>query len=258
MRDDEQALYDQIDRELAGHTFVAKLSPESSALSIESAAKIVSQHHRIIRFRGKPMIKVYEPFEHYTLIDRNKFEDIAYPLLGGISKGAMGNVFACICASAEDITANDHFILFGVGTKYQTVWDMDKLEIRTDIHPDDCFWRTPYRPSESRQPIPYIIQLAGGDTGIYGDIMQSIAPIIMGQKPDGVIWWTGDNVNANNTLTDALTRLFPSHLSHLSVRQLNGGRSSTGQLNYVIGNMAADNGQITDTEMYKYIGAHVD
>lgn len=225
---------------------------------IEDAATAVTARHRIIQFRGNVMIKVQEPYAHFVPMGKETFERITYPLAGGMTKSRMNDTFAYLCSTADDLTDNDRYILFGAGTTSPAVWDMETLEIRTDIYPDDCVWRSPY-PVESvhdDRPIPFILFLAGGSTELYSDIIQSLAPLLMSRKPDGVIWWIGDDVNGKNTLMDAISKVFPDQLSSLSVKQLVGGRSNTTRLNGVLGNVAEDSGQITDTEIYKSIGAH--
>lgn len=245
----EQTIYDQIERDLLGLPI--------AETAIEAAAMIVLLHYRIIRFRGKIMIKTREPDGQYTLMDKEAFEQAAYPLLGSMPKSHMNSAFAYLRSTAENLTANDHFIAFGA-TGHQVVWDMESLEIRTDILPDDCVWHSPYKLSESSEPSPLIMRLAGGDEGVYSDIMQSLAPLVMATKPVGVIWWTGDDTSGKSALLSALGQLFSSQLSHLTTEQLIGGRSNTTQLNQILGNVAEGNSQIIHSSIYKSIGSHED
>lgn len=169
----------------------------------------------------------------------------------------MNDVFAQVCNTADSLNTYDRYILFGAGTSRQTVWDMERLEVRTDIFPDDCIWRSPYALLPVTKPIKSIMDLAGGDMGLYADIMQSLAPLVMAQKPVGVIWWIGGNMDGKRALFDALNKIFPDQLTGLTVKQLNGGRSNTPLLNGALGNVAVDSGgQITNTEIYKSIGTH--
>ncbi len=251
MRESEQAIYDQIERELG--------RPVAAALTIDDAATTVLTRYRVVRFRDNAMVKARNPYEHFVPMDKEMFERVAYPLVGGIPKRRMNDVFAHICGTADSLTPYDRYILFGAGTSRQTVWDMEQLVVRTDILPDDCVWRSPYTPLSSIRPIKLIMDFAGGDMRLYSDIMQSLAPLIMAIKPVGVIWWIGDNMDGKNVLIDALNKIFPDQLSNLTVKQLNGGRCNTPLLNGVLGNVAEDRGgQITNTEIYKSIGAHED
>jgi hypothetical protein len=156
-------------------------------------------------------------------------------------------------------------VLFGNladGATGLTVWDMDTLEGRSDIAPADCVRRSPYSMQRSpsaqpERPIPFILSLAGGDIGLYSDILQSLAPLIMRQKPVGVIWLVGSDAHGKAALLDALNKLFPDQLSALTVKQMIGGRSNTLQLNGMLGNVAEDSdSQVTDLEIYKSIGTH--
>lgn len=251
MRESEQAIYDQIERQLG--------RPVAAALSINDAATSVLARHRIARFRGNPLIKTRKPYERFVPMGKDVFDQIAYPLVGGMPRSRMNDTFAYLCSVVKDITANDRYILFGAGTSGQTVWDMERLEMRTDIFADDCAWRSAYIPILAPEPIKFIMDLAGGDAGLYSDIIQSLAPLLMAKKPDGVIWWVGGDERGKSVLIDALSRIFPDQLISLTVKQLNGGRSNTPLLNGVLGNIAVDSGgQITNTQIYKSIGTHED
>lgn len=251
MRESEQAIYDQIERVLG--------RPVAATLSINDAATAVLTRHCIARFRGNAMVKTRKPYERFAPMSKDVFDQIAYPLVGSMPRSRMNDIFAYLRSVARDVTANDRYILFGAGTSSQTVWDMERLETRTDIFADDCVWRSPYAPVLTAKPIKFILNLAGGDAGLYSDIMQSLAPLLMTKKPDGVIWWVGDNEQGKNVLVDVLSKIFPDQLTSLTVKHLNGGRSNTPLLNAVLGNIAVDSGgQITNTQIYKSIGTHED
>ena len=250
MRESEQAIYDQIERVLG--------RPVAAALTIDDAATAVLMRHRVIRFRDNAMVKVRKPYMHFAAMDKEAFDHIAYPLVGGMPKSRMNDTFAYLRGVAKDITDNDHYILFGAGTHHQTVWDMERLEVRPDVLPDDCVWRSLHALIPTSNPIKFIMDLAGGDMGLYSGIMQSLAPLVMVKKPVGVVWWTGDDTDGKLAITRALNEIFPGQLSNLSVKQLNGGRSNTPLLNGMLGNIAEDSGQVTNTEIYKSIGAHQD
>lgn len=251
MRDDEQALYDQIERDL--------LDLPAANSAIEAAAMVVQLHYRIIRFRGTVMIKVPNPYPHFVPMSKEMFEWAAKPLLGYIPRRHLNAVYDYLISTADNLTTYGRYILFGAATNQQMIWDMEQLAVRTDVLPDDCVWRTPYTLAPTAKPIPFIMDLAGGDVGLYSDIMQSLAPLVMAQKPVGVIWWIGDNVDGKNALVDALNKIFPDQLTSLTVKQLNGGRSNTPLLNGALGNVAVDRGgQITSTDIYKSIGTHED
>jgi phage/plasmid-associated DNA primase len=94
---------------------------------------------------------------------------------------------------------------------------------------------------------------------VYDDIMQSLAPLVMDQKPDGVIWWVGNGANGKSTLMEAIYRIFPGQLSSLTVKSLTDGRD-TPRLNGTLANVVKESseGRIDDTEIYKAVGTHED
>ena len=236
-------------------------------------AMSIANVERVARFRGRPMVLVKQPFPHYTPLHKEMFDRIAYPILGGVSRSRMSDVFAYLANTAEDLSHNENLILFGLEDRsaggfedyyaegaVSTVWDMDGLDtfdLQT-VTPDQCVWRSPYgRVSTRGEKLKFIMDLAGGNEGVYDDIMQSIAPLIMRKKPDGVIWWVGDGANGKSTLMDALWRIFPGQLSSITVKRLVDGRD-TPSLNGTLGNIVKESseGRVEDTEIYKAVGTH--
>jgi hypothetical protein len=226
---------------------------------IAKDADIIAAQHRIVLFKGSVMIEVPEPYSHFILLTKEHFERIAHPLLGWVKQLHLNGVFAHLAYTAKDLSDNDHLALFGnlVDTKADlTVWDMDKLEVRSDIAPEDCVRRSPYSMKRRGNPIPFIMQLAGSDNCVYDDIMQSLAPLVMALKPEGIIWWTGDGVDGKSALMDALHQLFPDQLASITNKRLAGGRV-TRTLNGNLGNIVdGDNGQVADIHIYRSLAKH--
>lgn len=250
MRESEQEIYDQIERQLG--------RPATAVLSIDDAATEVTARHPVIRFRNRVMVKRPKPYEQFVPMDKATFEQIASPSVIGMPRRRINDTFDYLRSAAKDLTANDNYILFGAGTNRETVWDMEALEIQTDISPDDCVWRSPYALPPITKPAEFIMDLVDNDMRRYSDILQSLAPLLMATKPDGVIWWTGDGTDGRFAIVEVLNRIFPGQLTSLSVKQLIGGRSNTPLLNGALGNIAEDSGLITNTEIYKSIGTHED
>jgi hypothetical protein len=211
----------------------------------DSAAAILARHH-IIEFNGRFMIEVDEPYSHFMTLDKERFDRIAYPLLRGSGRTYINDVYAFMRATVEDLSHNDHFVLFGDAADPKAnvaVWDMDSLEVRSDIPPSDCVWRSPYTATPvpimgEHDRIEFIMQLAGGDAGLYDDIMQSLAPLVMAKKPDGVIWWAGTDPG-KGMLMNALHKLFPNQLTAITPKRLTGNRLNY-LLNTVLGNVIAE------------------
>lgn len=221
--------------------------------AVQAAALAVSEQVRVAQFRGRAVVERTgaDGFVHFEPLHRDQFDRLAYPLLGGISRSRMGDVFSYISNTAIDLSRYDHLISFG-----GRVWDSRALEW-VEYNPDMTIWRSPFKPQEPGRPIPFILSLAGGDMEQYADIMQSLAPIIMERKPDGVIWWVGDGANGKSTLMDALYRIFPGQLASITVRRLVDGRDTPG-LNGHLANVVKESseGRVEDTEIYKAVGTH--
>ena len=230
---------------------------------------LIHSRHQVISFRNRPMILVQHPYPHFQPLHRETFERIAYPLLGGVSRSRINDVFHYMANVAPDLTANERYILFGQTetddhgnvTGTPAIWDMKTLQIVDSVLPTECVWRSPYsmkRPDYvGRQRLKWVLDLAGGSEDIYDDIMQSLAPLIMDKKPDGVVWWVGDGANGKSTLMDAIYKIFPSQLASITVKRLSDGRD-TPSLNGTLGNVVKESseGRIEDTEIYKAVGTH--
>lgn len=237
----------------------------------------VAASTRVIRFNGRPMVLRADPFEHYVPLRKEQFDLLAYPILGGVSRSQLNDIYAFLCSTAEDLSDRSHLIGFGQAlseTNIQadtdiellyrnprSVWDMRELRWNTDYDTEDCVWRSPYVTVPLKQPgverLKFIMDLAGGDVGLYDDIMQSMAPLVMERKPDGVIWWVGSGANGKSTLMDAIYRVFPGQLASITVKRLVDGRD-TPSLNGTLGNIVKESseGRVEDTEVYKALGTH--
>lgn len=245
---------------------------------VQIGGEIVKQAVRVAQFRGRPMVMQRIPYPHWTPLHKDMFEKIAYPLLGGVSRSRIGDIFSYVTNTADDLTVNEDLILFGLEQEHEDyvhergstmVWDMERLAFVDTRYGDAAVWRSPYgavppAPAPPAEPattgpdyIPFILSLAGGDKELYGDIMQSLAPLVMRRKPDGVIWWVGDGANGKSTLMDAVYRIFPGQLSSITVKRLTDGRD-TPSLNGTLANVVKESseGRIEDTEIYKAVGTH--
>lgn len=240
-----------------------------------SVQQILSQH-RICRFRGKAKLLELEPYPHYSTLSKDDFKDVAYPILGGVTRSKINDSYDYLPSKVPDLTANDHLILFGLPDPsdgayadagyyhrdaVSRVWDCERLEW-LELTPEleqQTVWRSPYGVIDYDQPVAFVMQLAGGDRGLYDDIMQSLAPMVMAKKPDGVIWWVGEGANGKSTLMDAFYRIFPGQLASLTVKALTDARDAS----FLNGNLAnivkeSSEGRIEDTGIYKAVGTHED
>lgn len=230
-----------------------------SGVVVVSANKITKKE-KIIQFNGRAMVLSTVPvkgigdFEQYVPLHKEVFERIAYPILGGVSRSRIADVFSYIINMAPDYSKFRHLIMMG-----DRVWDCQALDFVDGIDLDSVVWRCPWSVTPTPGPVPFIMDLAGGDEGHYEDIMQSMAALIMDQKPDGVIWWVGSGANGKSSLMEALYRLFPGQLASLTVKRLTDERD-TPMLNGHLANVVKESseGRIEDTQVYKSIGTHED
>jgi hypothetical protein len=257
--------YDKVELALLALPLDAELIIEPETSRIKEDAATIAAQYRIIRNKGCLMIEVPAPYPHFTIFTQEHYKRIAYRLFPGSKRSHINNVFDCLSYSAPDLSDNDHLVLFGNLADPRarlSVWDMDRLVIRGDIAPENCVRRSPYSmrhspPEWSDKPISLILSLAAGDMGLYSDIMQSLAPLIMLKKPVGVIWLVGDDTIGMSALLHALNKIFPGQLANLTFKQMIGGRSNTLRLNDMVGNVAEDSdSRVTDLEIYKSIGTH--
>lgn len=256
----------------------AKAEAAQSGGVVVQAALAILDLETIRQFRGRAMVMERRPYPHFVPLHKDRFDKLAYPVLGGQTRSRMGDVYAYLSNTVEDLTEYEDLILFGIPpslmeveadtdiahafTHKPLVWDMRSLEWVLGEEVGRCVWRSPHPPVNPRkeaEPIPFIMSLAGGDQGVYDDIMQSIAPMVMSKKPDGVIWWIGDGANGKSTLMDAIYRIFPGQLASLTVKSLTDGRDTV-HLNGHLANIVKESseGRVDDTEIYKAVGTHED
>lgn len=193
-------------------------------------------------------------FDRYAPLTKSEFEVMAYTKIGGVSRSAVSDAFQYVIRVAPDVSASLRYILLG-----QRVWDTVTLDFVRHVPENEVLWRSPYDVIEDDAPVPFVMQLAGGDEAHYRDIVQSIAAILMHKKPVGVIWWVGSGANGKSSLMDALYRIFPDQLASLTVKALTDERDAP-RLNGALANVVKESseGRIEDTKNYKSIGVHED
>lgn len=231
--------------------------------SIESMAATVSSKYRIVRFHGHAMIELNAPYPHFELMNKELFTEVASPLLGWVKQRHLNHLYDYLISTAPDFSWSARFIAFGdlSGSKaYVSVWDMEQLEFRNDISPHDCVWRSPYSvkrgATKQAHPIPLIMQLAGGDKRLYSDIMQTLAPLVMSCKPEGVVWWVGGDAESKQLLMEAVHRILPNQLAKISAERLSGGRQ-TPLLNGNLGNVVkSGTASVADVSLYRNLAKH--
>lgn len=225
--------------------------PQTDKKSVKQIqVEMFSKTYRAAQFRGTTMI---EDNGKWVEMDSSKFASLSYKLLGaGIAKTRISDLEHYFRAESEDLSHMSRYIAFG-----SQVWDTKLLEWTDKVKAKDCIYRVPFKPTVDDERIPFIMDLACGDEGVYDDIMQSVAPLLMAKKPTGVIWYLGAGANGKSTLVHLLYLIFNDYLTELTVKQLEDERD-TPQLNGKLGNVCKESseGFVEDTRTYKSIGTH--
>lgn len=216
-------------------------------------ARMASQlrrKYRIARFKGATII---EDDNRWVDMTADRFAEACYLSFGdGINKSRVSDLEHLFRTTAPDLSSLAHLIAFGT-----RVWDMRKLQWVDDVPAEDCVYRVPYEATDKSQRLDFVMDLACKNEGIYHDIMQSVAPLIMDKKPTGAIWYLGGGANGKSTLVHLLYHIFGPYLTELTVKQLEDERD-TPQLNGKLGNVCKESseGFVEDTRTYKSIGTH--
>lgn len=214
-------------------------------------AMVLEKKTRIARFKGACIIEVKGEWVDMT---SDRFSEACYNQFGfGINKSRIADLEHLFRTTAEDMSAMAPYIAFG-----DQVWDTRTLEFTEEVEARDCVYRVPYKVGkEPTKPMQFLMDLAVNDKGVYDDIMQSVAPLIMDKKPTGVIWYLGSGANGKSTLVHLLYKIFGTYLTELTVKQLEDERD-TPQLNGKLGNVCKESseGFVEDTRTYKSIGTH--
>lgn len=222
---------------------------ENAPIKAKRAATL-QQTTRIARFKGSVII---EQNGKWHEMNSDRFAEACYRQFGfGINKSTIADLEHLFRTTAQDLSDRAHLIDFG-----GAVWNMKKLDWDQEVDPKECVYRVDWQPIGNGEPIKFIMDLAKGDKGVYDDIMQSCAPIIMDKKPTGVIWYLGGGANGKSTLVHLLYKIFGPYLTEITVKQLEDERD-TPQLNGKLANICKESseGFVEDTRTYKSIGTH--
>lgn len=215
---------------------------------------------RIRRFKGATLIEEEGRWED---LSSDRFAEVCYTMFGmGLNKTRINDLEHLFRTSSKDMSHMDCYISFG-----SQVWDMKKLDWTEAVAAEDCIYRVHFDVPEGELAqkklvrkdgrLHFLMDLACHDEGVYDDIMQSVAPLIMHKKPTGVIWYLGGGANGKSTLVHLLYKIFGPYLTEITVKQLEDERD-TPQLNGKLGNVCKESseGFVEDTRTYKSIGTH--
>lgn len=206
----------------------------------------------VIRFKGQHLIRV--DGEWHTLT-KELFETVFYSTFGGMSMQVLNETYNMVRAVAPDRSYLARYITFGDSS----VFDMQTVSFTNAISSDECVYHSPFSPTPDTAHLAdkFLNDVANGNDGVKGDIIQSMAPLLVTKKPSGVIWWQGRGRNGKTATMDILYALFPEQLSGLTLKQLEDERD-TPVLNGKLGNIVRESseGVVEDSRTYKAVGTH--
>lgn len=215
----------------------------------QKRAERLAATNRIARFKGATII---EQDGKWLDMTSDVFAEACYRKFGqGLNKSAITDLEHLFRTTAPDLSHLAHLIAFG-----DRVWNMKMLDWDDSETSENCVYRVDYVPKGDGK-LKFVMDLAKDDEGVYDDILQSIAPLVMQKKPTGVIWYLGSGANGKSTLVHLLYLIFGPYLTEITVKQLEDERD-TPQLNGKLGNICKESseGYVEDTRTYKSIGTH--
>ena len=101
------------------------------------------------------------------------------------------------------------YIATAISTTSPKVWDSKNARW---FEPKKRLWTGCIRRQLSRttrQPqLKWLLELADGDEDLAYDYIQAIAPIMLKNKPSGIIWFVGSGSNGKSSLLKVVHKLF--------------------------------------------------
>lgn len=221
---------------------------EQKALDIAHIQKAV----QMCRFKGSPFYVADNGY--WQPLSEDKFRQLAYEILGTHARTRANEVWDYIQYGVKDLTQYAQYIRMG-----DLVWDTKAVDFTQDVAAEDCVYATPTTPDLEPEVSEFILDIAKRDDAIYGDILQTIAPVFLSHKPAGVIWWKGMGANGKTTLAQVIYDLFLGFISNLTIKQIEDERDAP-VLNGMLANIVKESsdGYIQDSKAYKSIGTHED
>jgi hypothetical protein len=126
---------------------------------VVSSARAVTRHAQVIQFNGRAMVlenvrlEGGGEMEQYVPLHKDRFERLAYPVLGGVSRSRMADVFAYVIHTAPDYSEYGHLVKLG-----EKVWDSRALKFVEGVTDDVVVWRSPYEVVKKKGPVPFVLR----------------------------------------------------------------------------------------------------
>ncbi len=219
----------------------------------EKRARAIASRYEIIRFKGGSLFRVQDE-RQWEAMRSDDFARAAYRSCGaGISSTQIRDLEHLFRTEAPDYTNRSHLVAMG-----ETVWDMRKAKFDHKFGPEDCIYQCPYEPGDATSGAEkFLLDLADGRPELADDMVQALAPLLLTNRPSGVIWFWGNGANGKSSLIDAVYRLFGPHLVSLTISHIEDGRD-TPIMNGALGNIVRESSEtkVQDAERYKALGTH--
>jgi phage/plasmid-associated DNA primase len=223
-------------------------------LRVESL--LADSRYQFVRFKGAPLVSApvteNQPgTEGLVAMTEDNFSPIAYEFKPSPSRAAIMDMFHMIEYTAPDWSHLDRYVAFG-----DKVWDRQTLTFA----PNQMKWvyATNIKLSDNTAPAKkFLLELSQGDADLAHDYLQAMAPLMMMDRPTGIIWFVGDGANGKSSLLKALYKVFGRHFVSLTTADLEDGRdipSLRGKLGNIV--LEASEARIADSKAYKSIGSH--
>lgn len=220
----------------------------------EKRARQIADKYEIIAFKGGNFFR--EKGERsWRALKSDDFARIAYRSCGGgITSAQVRDLEHWFRADAPDYSDKGHLIAMG-----EAVWDMRRARFVSDeYNPEDCVYQTQYEPgADTSKAREFLLSLAKDRPELADDIIKALAPLLLTNRPTGVIWFWGNGANGKSSLIDAVYRLFGPHLVSMTISHIEDGRD-TPVLNGALGNVVRESSEtrVEDAERYKALGTH--
>lgn len=230
----------------------------SSKVEVERKARIETllkhDDYKFIGFNGATMIRHKGPYERLT---QEKMVQIMWQEFPGAALSNINEAQSLVSALAPDRTRElDGYIACGASSSDPKIWDMRKAEWTDDVF--DYVYQTDIVPNDNTAPaLKWLVEVADGDENLAQDYLQALAPLMLHNKPAGVIWFVGNGANGKSTMLKIIHKMFGRYLVSLTTSAVEDGRD-TPQLNGMLGNVCleASEARVEDSERYKAVGTH--
>lgn len=144
-------------------------------------------------------------------------------------------------------------------------WDRETASFTTDFPYEDTLYEFPIAPSPTTpssdpenpsKAYQFILDLAKGRPEVADDILQTLAPFVMTDRPAGIVWYIGKGANGKSSLHRLVSSVLPP-LASMDIDRISDGRDLP-SLNRSFGNFVSESGQgfVENTTFYKLLATH--